>query len=296
MIVITLTNVPKSLKGDLTKWYQEIQTNVYVGNVSARIRDQLWHRIMENIGHGEATMVYNSNNELGYQFRTTRKDREVVNFDGLPLMRHLNVAIGSVNHGFSDAAKFHRAKLMTRTRASSRQSVAKPAMVALDLETTGLDLVKDDIISIGAVKRVPGQPEDLFDNLIKAERAIPENITTLTGLTAEMLATQGISLSAGLQELREFVGSLPIVGYNLRFDEMFLTSGFRTINQPELTNRMIDLLPMMKKTDKFLDNYRLQTVLAKFNIVNQEPHHALADAKATFALADKLIENRVLKI
>lgn len=141
-------------------------------------------------------------------------------------------------------------------------------MVALDLETTGLDLVKDDIISIGAVKRVPGQPEDFFDSLIKAERAIPENITALTGLTAEMLATQGISLSAGLQELREFVGSLPIVGYNLRFDEMFLTSGFRTINQPELTNRMIDLLPMMKKTDKFLDNYRLQTVLAKFNIVN----------------------------
>ncbi|WP_373879607.1 type I-E CRISPR-associated endoribonuclease Cas2e [Levilactobacillus brevis] len=293
MIVITLTNVPKSLKGDLTKWYQEIQTNVYVGNVSARIRDQLWHRIMENIGHGEATMVYNSNNELGYQFRTTRKDREVVNFDGLPLMRHLNVATGSVNHGFSDAAKFHRAKLMTR---ASRQPVAKPAMVALDLETTGLDLVKDDIISIGAVKRVPGQPEDFFDSLIKAERAIPENITTLTGLTAEMLATQGISLSAGLQELREFVGSLPIVGYNLRFDEMFLTSGFRTINQPELTNRMIDLLPMMKKTDKFLDNYRLQTVLAKFDIVNQEPHHALADAKAAFALADKLIENRVLKI
>lgn len=39
MIVITLTKVPYSLRGDLTKWCQEIQTGVYVGNVNARIRD-----------------------------------------------------------------------------------------------------------------------------------------------------------------------------------------------------------------------------------------------------------------
>lgn len=42
MIVVTLTKVPQSLRGDLTKWYQEVQTGVYVGNVSARIRDLLW--------------------------------------------------------------------------------------------------------------------------------------------------------------------------------------------------------------------------------------------------------------
>ncbi len=45
MIVITLTKVPNSLRGDLTKWYQEIQTGVYVGNVTAKIRDELWNRI-----------------------------------------------------------------------------------------------------------------------------------------------------------------------------------------------------------------------------------------------------------
>lgn len=131
MIVITLTKVPKSLKGDLTKWYQEIQTGVYVGNVSARVRDALWDRIMENIGRGEATMVYNAQNELGYRFRTTRRDRQVVDFDGIPLMMHLKEATGSVKHGFSDAAKFHRTKVMTRNAGkktqpstrSSRQSV-----------------------------------------------------------------------------------------------------------------------------------------------------------------------------
>ena len=32
MIVITLSKVPMSLRGDLTKWCQEVQTGVYVGN------------------------------------------------------------------------------------------------------------------------------------------------------------------------------------------------------------------------------------------------------------------------
>lgn len=81
--------MPASLRGDLTKWCQEIQTGVYVGNVNARIREKLWERINDNIGQGEATLVYNYNNELGYTFRTTRKDRRVIDADGIPLMQSL---------------------------------------------------------------------------------------------------------------------------------------------------------------------------------------------------------------
>lgn len=89
MIVITLSKVPMSLRGDLTKWCQEVQTGVYVGNFSARIRDLLWERITKSIGNGEATLIYSTNNELGYTFRTTRKDKQVINFDGLPFIKHL---------------------------------------------------------------------------------------------------------------------------------------------------------------------------------------------------------------
>lgn len=56
--VITLTNVPPSLKGDLTKWMQEIATGVYIGQMNTRIRDELWKRVIENVGNGEATLSY----------------------------------------------------------------------------------------------------------------------------------------------------------------------------------------------------------------------------------------------
>ena len=95
--------MPLSLRGDLTRWCQEIQSGVYVGNVSGRIRERLWQRINENIGQGEATLVYNTNNELGYTFRTTRRDKEVIDADGIPLMRSLVQRSDERRHGFSDA-------------------------------------------------------------------------------------------------------------------------------------------------------------------------------------------------
>ncbi|MGY5339587.1 type I-E CRISPR-associated endoribonuclease Cas2e [Levilactobacillus spicheri] len=295
MIVITLTKVPAALRGDLTKWYQEIQTGVYVGNVSARIRDQLWERILKTIGQGEATMVYNAQNELGYQFKTTRQDRQVVDFDGIPLMMHLTVAPGVPRHGFSKAAKFHRARVMTLQTNQPRLH-KETAVVAVDVETTGLNPLQDVIIAIGAVKSGANGDGDTLYRLIQIERPVPPAITKLTGLTTEMLMEQGVPLSKALADLRQFVGSALIVGYNYQFDASFLASGFRRLEQADLTNTIRDLLPIVKTANQFLDNYRLPTVLAAYDISNETPHQALADARATLTLAHKLMKTGDLSI
>ena len=45
MIVVTLTDCPPRLRGDLSKWLLEINTGVYVGQMNARVREKLWERI-----------------------------------------------------------------------------------------------------------------------------------------------------------------------------------------------------------------------------------------------------------
>lgn len=150
MIVITLTNTPPALRGDLTRWCQEIQTGVYVGDVSARVRDKLWERVQTNIGNGEATLVYNTNNEQGYAFKTTRKSKQVVDLDGMLFVKHV-VNQETVEHGFSNAAKFHKAHKAEKMRASVAATKQK-RFVAVDIETTGLNTETDQILSIGAVK------------------------------------------------------------------------------------------------------------------------------------------------
>lgn len=291
MIVITMTKVPASLRGDLTKWCQEIQTGVYVGNVSARVRERLWERVTKNIGRGAATLVYSTNNELGYIFRTTRRDKEVVDADGIPLMKALSSVPDNRKSGFSDAFKHHRAKQFGRV------SQQPPDFVTVDLETTGLSPVSHQIIAVGAVRRQLGRT-DTFYRLIKLANGVtvPEAITRGTGLCDRVLAEEGVPVAEAIIDLQRFTKGLPIVGYNLSFDQGFLRAAIVKHHLIQFNNRMIDLLPIVKHVDKFCDNYKLATVLSEHGIVNEHPHNALADAQAVMGLAVKLIKEAYLKI
>lgn len=294
MIVIALSRVPASLRGDLTKWCQEIQTGIYVGRFSARIRDLLWERIQKNIGSVEATIVYTTNNELGYAFRSTRADREVVNYDGIPLLMHLEKPPSSIKHGFSDAARFHRAKQMRTGSGKGTEMTRK--VVALDIETTGLDSATDEIISIGAVKSTNGEEIERFYRIIQPDKVISPKITDLTGLSQQKVEQEGISLEAALTDLRDFIGRSIVVGYNVAFDWGFIERGYDKVGQDRLGNRIIDLLKVVRQKEVFLDNFRFETVLKYYQIENQDQHNSLADAEATIKLMTKLIEKGFLKI
>ena len=69
MIVVTLTDCPPKLRGDLSKWLFEINNGVYVGNLSTRVREELWERICGNLSSGRATAPFCSGAAPG---RTTR--------------------------------------------------------------------------------------------------------------------------------------------------------------------------------------------------------------------------------
>lgn len=86
MIVIVLANCPKSLRGDLTKWLYEISVNVFVGRVSARVRDELWSRIKRSCREGRAVMVFGVDNEQRFDFRVYNSDDIPVDLDGLKVM------------------------------------------------------------------------------------------------------------------------------------------------------------------------------------------------------------------
>ena len=87
MIVIVLSSCPTGLRGDLTKWALEVSAGVFVGNVSARVRELLWQRIEETAGTGQALMVWPAQNEQRWQFRTKEHKWEPVDLDGLTFMR-----------------------------------------------------------------------------------------------------------------------------------------------------------------------------------------------------------------
>ena len=65
---MVLAVVPERLRGHLTRWLMEISPGVYVGKVSARVRELLWEQIRENCKHGRAFLAYRTDYEQGLSF------------------------------------------------------------------------------------------------------------------------------------------------------------------------------------------------------------------------------------
>lgn len=113
MTVVVLSLVPERLRGDLTRWLLEISPGVYVGFVTARVREQLWMRIVELSHTGRAIMVYAARNEQRLAFKVARHQWDAVDIDGVTLVRR--PTNGSETHertenktGWSSASKRRR--------------------------------------------------------------------------------------------------------------------------------------------------------------------------------------------
>jgi CRISPR-associated protein Cas2 len=87
MTVIVLTAVPPGLRGHLTRWLLEISPGVYIGFVSARVRELIWERVVEYVAEGRALMVHAAPGEQRLEFQVHGHDWTPVDYDGITLMR-----------------------------------------------------------------------------------------------------------------------------------------------------------------------------------------------------------------
>ncbi|NEY32932.1 type I-E CRISPR-associated endoribonuclease Cas2 [Streptomyces sp. PRKS01-65] len=88
MVVIPTTAVPDHLRGALSRWTSEVVPGIFVGSLSARVRDELWHAVTEIVGNGAAVLVHPAATEQGYTIRTAGTRRRIpADFDGLTLIR-----------------------------------------------------------------------------------------------------------------------------------------------------------------------------------------------------------------
>lgn len=92
-MVITATKLPEHLRGYLSRFLLEVDTGVYVGNVSRRVRDNLWRRCVSVMGEGTLTMINSdASREQGFAVNTLGTNRRVIrDHDGLLLAETLSV-------------------------------------------------------------------------------------------------------------------------------------------------------------------------------------------------------------
>lgn len=143
-----------------------------------------------------------------------------VDYDGIRLIRRplpqAAEADDTLKPGFSKAAKRQMAQRSRQGKAQGRDTY-----VIIDLETTGLQSGTDAIIEFGAIKVVGGQRTEIFSRLVCSDKPLPQQITTLTGITNATLRQQGSPPEEALDAFLAFIGQEKLVGYNITFDMEF---------------------------------------------------------------------------
>ena len=87
-MVLILTACPPGLRGYVTRWLLEASPGVFVGRLSARVRENLWDLVVAERKQGKALLIYSTNNEQGYAVRSAGHKWNPIELEGMTLLQH----------------------------------------------------------------------------------------------------------------------------------------------------------------------------------------------------------------
>ncbi len=167
--------------------------------------------------------------------------------------------------------------------------------VVFDLETTGFNAGgADSIIEIGAVKINSGEIIDRFDELINPGRKLPAKITELTNITDDMLKDKDTEENA-VKRFKQWVGDLPMVAHNAKFDVSFINMAHSKYNLGKFTNTVIDTLELSRALDTGYARHSLSALVKRYEVPWDESAHHRGDydAEGTALVFHKMLKKLV---
>lgn len=162
--------------------------------------------------------------------------------------------------------------------------------VFFDTETTGLNVLEDDIVQIAAFKvkgreKVQGSDFIIF---LETDKEIPETLSN--GLDNPMIEAYAnnphYSRAEGLQMFLDYIGNRPILGHNVEYDYRILQKNVERALHEIVTYDIYDSLRLIKCINPRLRSYKLANLIDTLQLEGKNSHLADEDIAATKALVD----------
>ncbi len=171
---------------------------------------------------------------------------------------------------------------VTRPRA-----INSSRCVVVDVETSGLNLWEDRLISIGAVAVVNGKIDlgDCFYSVLQQETASDRENILLHGIGVSE-QTEGVPAADALLAFLHFLQKDPLIAFHVTFDKTMIVRAMRKYLGYSFNHLWSDMAYVMPALNPELaSRYRsLDEWLGHFDIRNDARHNALADALVTAQL------------
>lgn len=162
--------------------------------------------------------------------------------------------------------------------------------VALDCETTGLNVRSDEIVSIGAVRIVGDRvlTSERLELLVRPEKGVTADSVRIHRLREKDLV-QGLPIDEAMKRLMHFIGSRPLVGYYLEFDVAMINRALFPLLGMGLPQPQIEVsalyydykfrqLPNYQQQSNAAIDLRFATLMGDLGLPQRDAHDALNDA------------------
>ncbi len=233
--------------------------------------------------------------------RLGHKACAITDHNGCQAFPHAFSAVTAYNKGKEDKDKFKVIYGCELTMVDDSVDIVlrgtedkffETTFVVFDFETTGFNAGGgDQIIEAGAVKILDGEIIDRFDELIDPGRKLPPKITEVTNITDEMLKGKP-SEEEVMKRFIDWVGDLPMVAHNAKFDVSFLERAYQKYNFGTFTNCVIDTLKLSQTLDNTFARHSLSALVKRYDVPWDESAHHRADYDAE---GTALVFHRMLK-
>lgn len=182
-------------------------------------------------------------------------------------------------------------KYLAHFKSKQNKELDTIRFVVFDTETTGLDIKKDRILSIGTIAVFNGviKVADNFECYVKQDLFNTETVK-IHGLLKEGIHKKLIEREAVIQFL-EHIENAVLVAHHAAFDVAMINQALKRLDLPKLKNKVLDTGHLFNKTklDTSKLHFSLDYLSDRFNIPQHDRHTASGDAYITALLLVKLI-------
>lgn len=170
-----------------------------------------------------------------------------------------------------------------------REQLLESTFVSIDIEATGFDPAKAEIIEIACVRVEGGLITEEFSSLINPGYPLPDKIRELTGITNAMLVGKP-TIEEVLPKFLKFVGNSVIVAHRVEKDMAFIDKYYRRLYGKRFRHPHICTLNLSKNILPELRKYSLKDLADYFGIEHTQAHRAIQDARTTALVFIELLK------
>ena len=161
------------------------------------------------------------------------------------------------------------------------EQVTKGKVVIFDVESTGLDVTKDEVVQIAAIELRDGKQVQTFERFIKPKTSVGDS-ALVHGFSDEFLEQYGQSSDEVFKEFLQFIDGALLVGHNVQYDLKIVRSHMNRVGLVfDRTINYCDTLDIVRRLYPNLKNHKLDTVSEFIGALHEPTHNAMDDILAT---------------